>query len=112
MSIAGASFRVWRWPVLLFLIAFVVVIFVVGHTRSVEEPRDAVTQPAEAPNAHSETRVIALAADTVNVSSGVYVGVQKPGPPDPTAERTAADSAARAADAAAHLAGSAAPPTN
>jgi len=107
MSIAGARRKFLRWPLLLFLIAFVIVmIFVVGHTRSGDEPRAAVTRTAEAPSAHSESRVIASVAGTAIVPSSASVAFQKAGPPDPIAERTAAESAARSAGAAADLAGS------
>lgn len=108
MSIAGA-----RLPLLLILIAFVAaIIFVIGHARSGDGRGGARAQRAETPSSHSESRVIAPAGGTVLMPSSASIAAQKPGPPDPVAEKTAADSAARAADAAAALAAAAPGPGN
>jgi hypothetical protein len=113
MAIADENHKRSRLPLLLFIAAFVgVVVFSVAHKRNVDEPRDTVTQTAEAPSPNSEDRVIASAERTANVPSKSSAALQKPGPPDPAAERSAADSAARAADAAAALAASAGDGTN
>jgi hypothetical protein len=107
MAIAAQSSTSWRLPLLLFLAAFVgVVIYATAHKRSVDEPRGAATRTAEAPSLHSERHVIASSADALNVGSRVNAAAQKPGPPDLVAERTAMDSAQRAADATAALAAS------
>jgi len=113
MSTAPVRLKVWWWPLLLFLIALVAAaLLVVGRRRSVDGLRDAVTRTTEAPSAHSEKPVIASAAGTVIVPASARVAEQKPGPPDPESVRTAADSAVRAAEAAADLAGSVAATTH
>lgn len=113
MAIADKSLTRWRVPVLLFTGAFIgAVIFAAAHKKSVDEPPAAVTRTAEASPSHSENRVIASAADASKVASKENVALQKPGPPDPAAEKAAADSAVRAADAAAELAASAPGVTN
>jgi hypothetical protein len=113
MAIADRNRKHWRVPVLLFTGAFVgAVIFAAGHKRKVDEPHDAVTRTTEALQSHSENRVVDSAGDTSRVASRENAALQKPGPPDPAAEKAAANSAARAADVAAELAASTAAPTN
>jgi hypothetical protein len=108
MAIADKSLTRWRVPVLLFTGAFIgAVIFTAAHKKSVDEPHAAVTRTAEAPQLHSENRVKAPAADASKVVSRENVALQKPGPPDPAVEKAAADSAVRAADAAAAIAATA-----
>ena len=105
MSIADQSTNRWRGPLLLFLGVFVgVIIFAVLRNRSVDESRDAVTPQAEAPPSHSGNRVMISASSAPDASTRVNAAMQKPGPPDPVSEKTAAESAARAAEAAAALA--------
>jgi hypothetical protein len=113
MVIADKPRKRWRVPTLLFTGAFIgAVIFAAVHKKSVDEPHDAVTRTAEAPPSHSEIRVIASAGDASKVASKENIALQKPGPPDPAAEKAAAASAVRAADAAATLAASAPGATN
>ncbi len=113
MAIADENRKHWRVPVLLFTGAFIgAVIFVAAHKKSVDEPHNVVTRTANTPPSHSENRVIASVEDAPEVASKENVALQKPGPPDPAAEKAAADSAARAADAAAELAASTAARTN
>lgn len=112
MAIADRSRKGWGVPALLFTGAFVgAVIFVAAHKRSADEPRDAVTRTAEA-SSRTDNRVIAPATNRANAPSRVSAALQKPGPPDPDAERSAAESAKRAADAAMALAASAGGPNN
>jgi hypothetical protein len=113
MAIADKSLTRWGVPVLLFTGAFIgAVIFAAAHKHSADEPRNPATLATGAPPSHSESRVVDSAGDTSRVASRENAALQKPGPPDPAAEKAAADSAARAADAAAELAASTAAPTN
>jgi hypothetical protein len=112
MAVAGASPKLRRFTLLLFLIAVVAaVVLVVGH-KSAEEPGNAVTRTAEARISRSEHFVVASAARNVSEPPSADSAIQRAGPPDPVAERTAADSAVRAAEAAADLAGAVAAPTH
>jgi hypothetical protein len=109
MPIADENLKRWRVPLILFLSAFVgALIFAAAHKHSADEPRNPATLATEAPPSHSKNRVVDSAGD----ASRENAALQKPGPPDPAAEKAAADSAARAADAAAELAASTAAPTN
>ena len=107
MAIADESRKRWRVPVLLFTAAFVgAVIFAAAHRRSVDEPHDAVTPAAQLPSSRSESRATLSTTNTANKADRVNAALQKPGPPDPVSEKAAAESASRAADAAANLAAS------
>jgi hypothetical protein len=113
MAIPDESPMRWRVPVLLFTGAFIgAVIFAAPHKQSRDEPRNAGTPAAEAQPSHSKDRSVNSAGDTSRVASRENAALQKPGPPDPAAQKAAADSAARAADAAAELAASTAARTN
>jgi hypothetical protein len=108
MAIADESRKRWRAPVLLFTGAFIgAVIFAAVHNRSIDQPHAAATRTAETSAPHPENRMTAPAEGAANVRSRLSPVLQKPGPPDPDAERSAAESAERAADAAAALAASA-----
>jgi hypothetical protein len=108
MRISDESPKRWRVPVLLFTGACVgAVIFAAAHKKSVDAPHDAATRTAEAPPPYSENSGIASAGGAGNSPVRVNTAMQKPGPPDPEAEKTAAESAERAAEAAAALAASA-----
>lgn len=111
MAIANESSKRWRVPALLFTGAFIgAVIFAAAHKKSVDESHDATM--ANAPPSHPENRVIASVEDVPEVAPKKNVALQKPGPPNPAAEKAAADSAARAAGAAEELAASTAARTN
>jgi hypothetical protein len=112
MAIADENLKRWRLPLLLLLGTFVgVIIFAAAHKQSTDEPRNAGTPAAQLPSSLSENRVTLSAAETANKTYKANAALQKPGPPDPVSEKTAAESAARAADAAARLAASVASPT-
>jgi hypothetical protein len=113
MAIADKDRKRWRVTVLLFTGAFVgAVIFAAAHKKTLDEPHDAVTAAAQLPPSHSENRVTLSTRDAANETDRVNAALQKAGPPDPVAERSAAESAERAADAAAALAASAGGPNN
>ncbi len=107
MAVAEESRKRWWVPALLFAGAFVgAVIFAAAQKRSTDEPRDAMMRTAEALS-RTATHVIAPMTGAASVSPRASAALQKPGPPDPDAERSAAESAERAANAAAALAASA-----
>jgi len=105
VRIASTSYRL---AILLGGGAFVVataVIMVYGHVAGCAPGTDTRLAPAPVLERQPpDSRVTTAAGESANATPRVNVAMQKPGLPDPASERAAADSAARAADAAAALA--------
>jgi hypothetical protein len=117
-SMATQSPNPWRLPLALFLLAFIGTVIFFWARVDIDQARGMTKPTVEAQAPHAEPRITDSATGAASVSSSARAlaqkpsALQKPGPPDPVAEKTAAESAARAADAAADLAASAGSATN
>jgi hypothetical protein len=114
MSLEGERPKPWRLALLVLVGAYVGVVgYLALRNESDDETPLAKLRVVQAPSASSGTQapariIVGAAAPIFKINAAV----QKPGPPNPAAERSAADAAEKAADAAAAIAASVATGTN
>ena len=96
MSLDERDRKPWRLALLLLVGAYVgVIVYLVLDNEGGDELRTAPMRVARAPSLSSETHAPARVF-TLGAAAPIFkinAAVQKPGPPDPTAEQSAAESA-------------------